>query len=70
MEDRVLVQSSFSATIHAPIEIERKDRVKRIPLVLVAVVIDLVNANHEPFPGQSKTVTFTIPKGASHSRSH
>ncbi len=28
--------------------------------------IDLVNANHEVFPGQSKTVTFTIPKGASH----
>jgi hypothetical protein len=30
--------------------------------------IELVNANHEVFPGQSKTVTFTIPKGAS--RSH
>ena len=29
--------------------------------------IDLVNANHEVFPGQSKTVTFTIPEGA---RSH
>ena len=29
--------------------------------------IELVNANHEVFPGQSKTVTFTIPKGASHS---
>lgn len=27
--------------------------------------IDLVNANHEVYPGQSKTVTFTIPKGAS-----
>lgn len=26
--------------------------------------IDLVNANHEVFPGQSKTVEFTIPKGA------
>ena len=24
--------------------------------------IDLVDANHEVFPGQSKTVTFTIPK--------
>ncbi len=24
--------------------------------------IDLVNANHEVFPGQSKIVTFTIPK--------
>jgi hypothetical protein len=31
------------------------------------VRIDLVDANHEVFPGQSKTVTFTIPKGASHS---
>jgi hypothetical protein len=30
------------------------------------VTIDLVNANHEVFPGQSKTVAFTIPKGASH----
>ncbi len=30
--------------------------------------IELVNANHEPFPGQSKTVTFTIPEGAP--RSH
>jgi hypothetical protein len=27
--------------------------------------IELVNANHEVFPGQSKTVTFTVPKGAS-----
>lgn len=30
--------------------------------------IELVNAGHEVFPGQSKTVTFTIPAGAS--RSH
>jgi hypothetical protein len=30
--------------------------------------IDLVDANHEVFPGQSKTVTFTVPKGAP--RSH
>ena len=29
--------------------------------------IVLVDANHEPFPGQSQTVTFTIPKGTSHS---
>ncbi len=29
------------------------------------VRLELVNPNHEPFPGQSKTVTFTIPKGAS-----
>jgi hypothetical protein len=34
------------------------------------VRLELVNANHEPFPGQSKTVTFTIPKGASLSLSH
>ena len=34
--------------------------------------IELVNANHEVFPGQSETVTFTIPEGASssHSQSH
>jgi len=32
--------------------------------------IELVNANHEVFPGQSKTVTFTIPEGASRSHSH
>ena len=30
------------------------------------VLIELVDANHQVFPGQSKTVTFTIPKGASH----
>jgi hypothetical protein len=29
------------------------------------VRIELVNANHEGFPGQSRTVMFTIPKGAS-----
>ena len=29
--------------------------------------IELVNANHEVFPGQSKTVTFTVPKGATSS---
>jgi hypothetical protein len=32
--------------------------------------IELVNANHEVFPGQSEAVTFTIPKGASGSHSH
>jgi hypothetical protein len=32
--------------------------------------IELVNANHEVFPGQSQTVTFTIPKSASRSHSH
>ena len=30
----------------------------------------LVDANHQPFPGQSKTVTFTVPKGASGAHSH
>ena len=34
------------------------------------VKIELVDANHNVFPGQSKTVTFTIPNGASHSHSH
>jgi hypothetical protein len=32
--------------------------------------IELVNANHEVFPGQSRTVTFTIPQRASGSHSH
>ena len=32
--------------------------------------IVLVDANHEPFPGQSKTVTFTVPAGASRSHGH
>ena len=32
--------------------------------------VELVNANHEVFPGQSKTVTFTVAKGASRSHSH
>jgi hypothetical protein len=30
------------------------------------VKIDLVDANHRVFPGQSKTLTFTIPKSAAH----
>jgi len=34
------------------------------------ILIELVNANHEVFPGQSKTVTFTVPKGAPHSQIH
>jgi hypothetical protein len=34
------------------------------------VKIELVDANHNVIPGQSKTVTFTIPEGASHSHSH
>ena len=32
--------------------------------------IELVNANHEVFPGQSKTVTFTVAKGGSGPHSH
>jgi hypothetical protein len=32
--------------------------------------IDLVNANHEVFPGQSKTVTFNVANGAAGSHSH
>ena len=32
------------------------------------VRIELADSDHEIFPGQSKTVTFTIPKGVSHSR--
>ena len=32
--------------------------------------IELVNANHEVFPGQSRTVTFTVPKGASSPHGH
>jgi hypothetical protein len=31
------------------------------------VKVSLVNANHEVFPGQSKTVSFTVPSGTSHS---
>lgn len=32
--------------------------------------IELVNANHEVFPGQSKTVTFTVGKGGAGSEVH
>ena len=34
------------------------------------VKIQLVNANHEVFPGQSKTLTFTIPNAASGGHDH
>ena len=34
------------------------------------LVVELANANHEVFPGQSKTVTFTVPKQTSASTSH
>jgi hypothetical protein len=30
------------------------------------ILIELVDANHEVFPGQSKTVTFTVGNGGSH----
>jgi len=32
------------------------------------VLIELVNADHQVFPGQARTVTFTVPGNASHSR--
>ena len=34
------------------------------------IVIELVNANHEVFPGQAKTIAFTVPKGTSRTHSH
>jgi Family of unknown function (DUF6130) len=34
------------------------------------ILIELVNANHEVFPGQSKLVTFTIPEKTTSSHSH
>ena len=34
------------------------------------ILIELVNADHEVLPGQSKTVTFTVGKGASRSHSY
>jgi len=34
------------------------------------VLIELVDANHEVFPGQSRTVKFTVPKTASSEHSH
>ena len=34
------------------------------------MLIELVNANHEVFPGQAKTVAFTVPKGTSRTHSH
>jgi hypothetical protein len=30
------------------------------------VTIELVDASHQPFPGQTKTVKFTVPRTASH----
>ncbi len=41
-----------------------------MPPGLHKIKITLVDANHEPFPGQSKTVTFTIPKGDGASQTH
>ena len=34
------------------------------------ILIELVDANHEVFPGQSKMVTFTVAKGAPSSHGH
>ena len=34
------------------------------------VKIDLVNPNHEVFPGQTKTVTFTVPESAAQAHAH
>jgi uncharacterized protein DUF6130 len=34
------------------------------------ILIELVDANHEVFPGQSKLVTFTVGKGAPRPRRH
>jgi len=34
------------------------------------ILIELVNANHEVFPGQAKTIAFTVPKGTSRTHSH
>ena len=34
------------------------------------ILIELVDANHQVFPGQSQTVTFTVAKGAPRSHSH
>ena len=34
------------------------------------VKIELVNANHEVIPGQTRTIRFTIPQGAALSHSH
>jgi hypothetical protein len=34
------------------------------------VRIDLVNANHQTFPGQTKTVTFTVPESARNAHLH
>lgn len=34
------------------------------------ILVELVDANHEVFPGQSKTVTFTVGKGVGDSHPH
>jgi Family of unknown function (DUF6130) len=41
--------------------------VKDLPPGQHKITIDLVDGNHHLFPGQSKTVTFTLPEIASHS---
>jgi hypothetical protein len=35
--------------------------VKDLPPGQHKITIDLVDGNHQPFPGQSKSVTFTVP---------
>ena len=44
--------------------------VKDLPPGPHKITIDLVDGNHELFPGQSVTVTFTMPETASESHSH
>jgi hypothetical protein len=41
--------------------------IKDLPPGQHSVRIDLVDGNHQLFPGQSKTVTFTVPSTAPHS---
>lgn len=41
-----------------------------MPPGLHKVRINLVNANHETFPGQSRTVTFTVPARAAGAHAH
>jgi hypothetical protein len=41
--------------------------IKDLPPGQHKVRIDLVDGNHQLFPGQSKTITFTVPETAPHS---
>ena len=40
--------------------------IKDLPPGQHKVMIDLVDGNHQLYPGQSKTVTFTVPNTAPH----